>query len=230
MPPLTGFILTAAEMRAAEAATMASGVSVDALMARAGAAIAEAVWRFGGGQPTLILCGPGNNGGDGYVAASILKARGLDVRVAAFGEPKTDVARRARAGWSGSVETLDRAAPAPVLLDAVFGTGLDRPLDAGLAGQLARLRQQADFVLAADVPSGVGSDDGADFGAIKADVTIALGALNRPIFSILLPGCAAMSSAPILGLRHRAPCRLSPVRVLRARLPPIINIRVGSSR
>ncbi len=87
MPPLTGFILTAAEMRAAEAATMASGVSVDALMARAGAAIAEAVWRFGGGQPTLILCGPGNNGGDGYVAAALLKERGLDVRVAAFGEP-----------------------------------------------------------------------------------------------------------------------------------------------
>ena len=96
MPPLTGFILTAAEMRAAEAATMASGVSVDALMARAGAAIAEAVWRFGGGQPTLILCGPGNYGGDGYGAAALLKERGLDVRVAAFGEPKTDVARRAR--------------------------------------------------------------------------------------------------------------------------------------
>ncbi len=178
MPPLTGFILTAAEMRAAEAATMASGVSVDALMARAGAAISEAVWRFGGGQPTLILCGPGNNGGDGYVAAALLKERGLDVRVAALGEPKTDVARRARAAWSGSVETLDKAAPAPVLLDAVFGTGLDRPLDAGLAGQLARLRQQADFVLAADVPSGVGSDDGADFGAISAHVTIALGALK----------------------------------------------------
>ena len=178
MPPLTGFILTAAEMQAAEAATMASGVSVDALMARAGAAIAEAVWRFGGGQPTLILCGPGNNGGDGYVAASILKERGLDVRVAAFGEPKTDVARRARAGWPGCVEPLDRAAPAPVLLDAVFGTGLDRTLDAALADQLARLRQQADFVLAADVPSGVGSDDGADFGAISAHVTIALGALK----------------------------------------------------
>jgi len=178
MPPLTGFILTAAEMRAAEAATMATGVSVDALMARAGAAIAEAVWRFGGGQPTLILCGPGNNGGDGCVAAALLKERGLDVRVAALGEPKTDVARRARAAWSGCVETLDRAAPAPVLLDAVFGTGLDRPLDAGLAGQLARLRQKADFVLAADVPSGVGSDDGADFGAISAHVTIALGALK----------------------------------------------------
>jgi hydroxyethylthiazole kinase-like uncharacterized protein yjeF len=178
MPPLNGFILTAAEMRAAEAATMAKGVSVDALMARASAAIAEAVWRFGGGRPTLILCGPGNNGGDGYVAASLLKERGLDVRVAALGDPKTEVAHRARAGWPGSVEPLDKAAPAPVLLDAVFGTGLDRPLDAGLAGQLARLRQQVDFVLAADVPSGVGSDDGADFGAISADVTIALGALK----------------------------------------------------
>ena len=65
MPPLTGYILSAAEMRAAEAATIALGVSVDALMARAGTAIAEAVWRFGGGQPTLNQTPPAKNGGDG---------------------------------------------------------------------------------------------------------------------------------------------------------------------
>ncbi|MFN5759591.1 MAG: NAD(P)H-hydrate epimerase, partial [Sphingomonadaceae bacterium] len=56
-------------MRAAEAAAIAAGVSVDRLMERAGHALAEAVWRFGGGRPALVLCGPGNNGGDGYVAA-----------------------------------------------------------------------------------------------------------------------------------------------------------------
>ena len=89
---------------------MAAGTSVDALMERAGLAIAEAVWRFGGG-PTLVVCGPGNNGGDGYVAARILKARGLDVRVAALAPPATEVARRAAAGWTGAVAALARNRP-----------------------------------------------------------------------------------------------------------------------
>ena len=92
-------ILTANEMREAETAAMARGVSVDELMERAGIAVAEAVWRFGGGCETLILCGPGNNGGDGYVAARYLKARGLNVRVAAIVEPKTLAAIAARALW-----------------------------------------------------------------------------------------------------------------------------------
>jgi hydroxyethylthiazole kinase-like uncharacterized protein yjeF len=76
-------IVTAAEMRSAEAAMVSAGVSVDQLMARAGRAIADAVLRFGGGRDTMILCGPGNNGGDGYVAARLLAESGVDVRVAA---------------------------------------------------------------------------------------------------------------------------------------------------
>ena len=156
---------------------MAAGTSVDALMERAGLAIAEAVWRFGGG-PTLVVCGPGNNGGDGYVAARILKARGLDVRVAALAPPATDVARRAAAGWTGAVAALADAAPAPVVVDAVFGTGLSRPLDPDLVATLRRLRAAARMVIAADVPSGVETDSGADLGAVAADVTVALAALK----------------------------------------------------
>ncbi|MGA1798581.1 NAD(P)H-hydrate dehydratase [Sphingomonas sp. 4RDLI-65] len=122
-------ILTAAEMRAAEDAVIASGVSVETLMDRAGTAIAGAVRRLAGANDVLILCGPGNNGGDGYVAARVLAEMGVSVRVAALSEPKTDAAKSARAGWSGPVETLAAAKPAPILVDALFGTGLTRPLD-----------------------------------------------------------------------------------------------------
>ncbi|HXH16301.1 MAG TPA: NAD(P)H-hydrate dehydratase [Sphingomonas sp.] len=123
-------ILTAAEMRAAEDAAIATGVSVETLMDRAGTAIAHAVHRLAGSNDILILCGPGNNGGDGYVAARVLAQMGATVRIAALSDPKTDAAKAARAGWSGPVETLADAKPAPVLIDALFGTGLTRALDA----------------------------------------------------------------------------------------------------
>lgn len=175
-------ILTAAQMREAEAAVMAGGVSIDALMERAGAAVAEAIWRFGGGCETLILCGPGNNGGDGYVAARHLKQRGLNVRVAALTEPKSAAAIAARSQWDGPVETLDTARPAPILVDALFGTGLTRPLEPSVTLPLKRLCHEAKFIIAVDVPSGVGTDDGAMLGwdvvDAPADLTLALGALK----------------------------------------------------
>src|SRR5215210_6457656 len=99
-------ILTAEAMRAAEAAAIAGGTSVEQLMERAGAALAEAVYRFAGPMPALVLCGPGNNGGDGYVAARHLKARGVGERVAALAEPTSEAANSARAQWEGEVERL----------------------------------------------------------------------------------------------------------------------------
>src|SRR4051812_41662217 len=99
-------ILTAKAMRAAEQAAIDGGASVEELMERAGAGLAEAAYRFAGPTPALILCGPGNNGGDGYVAARHLVERGVQVRVAALAEPKSDAAKSARARWTGGVETL----------------------------------------------------------------------------------------------------------------------------
>jgi hydroxyethylthiazole kinase-like uncharacterized protein yjeF len=97
-------ILTADAMRAAEDAAIDAGTSVEKLMERAGAGLAEAAYRFAGPLPALVLCGPGNNGGDGYVAARHLKARGANVRVAALAEPKSDAAQWARSQWDGEVE------------------------------------------------------------------------------------------------------------------------------
>ncbi len=175
MTPLSGPILTSAQMRAAEAA---APCGLAELMERAGAAVADATWRFGGGRAVLILCGPGNNGGDGYVAARRLKARGLDVRVAALREPRAELAIAARARWDGPVETLQAAAPAPVLVDALFGTGLARVLEMPVQETLQRLSAEAKFRIAVDLPSGVGTDDGTALGAIPVDLTLALGALK----------------------------------------------------
>lgn len=172
MTPLSGPVVTAAQMRAAE---QASGVPLDELMRRAGAAVAQAAWRFGSGAPVLILCGPGNNGGDAYVAARYLSDRGAAVRVAASAPPVTDLARAARARWQAEVEPLGAAQGAPILVDGLYGTGLTRPLDPPTAAALARLHHDSRITIAIDLPSGVGSDDGAVLGAAGANVTLALG-------------------------------------------------------
>src|SRR5438067_7802191 len=123
-------ILTAQAMRVAEQAAIDGGTGVEELMERAGAALAEAAYRFTGPLPALILCGPGNNGGDGYVAARHLRARGVRVRVAALAEPKSDACKWARSEWSSDVEVLgEETASEPLLVDALFGTGLKRGLE-----------------------------------------------------------------------------------------------------
>lgn len=158
---MMSLILTAAEMRAAEEAAIAAGTPVETLMERAGVAAAEAIWRYAGPLPTLILCGPGNNGGDGYVVARALAERGIDVRVAALGAPKSGAALQARELWTGPVEPFAEAAAAPLLIDALFGTGLARPLDGEVADRLGALAAEAAVRVAIDLPSGAATDDGA---------------------------------------------------------------------
>ncbi|MFN3436042.1 MAG: NAD(P)H-hydrate epimerase, partial [Sphingomonas sp.] len=110
-------VLTAAAMRAAEERAIAAGSTVTELMERAGTGVAEWVHRLAAGSEVLILCGPGNNGGDGYVAARLLASRGVPVRVAALGEPKPAAAAAARAAWGGAVEALTEGTEAaPVLV------------------------------------------------------------------------------------------------------------------
>ncbi|BAV63985.1 bifunctional ADP-dependent NAD(P)H-hydrate dehydratase/NAD(P)H-hydrate epimerase [Sphingobium cloacae] len=164
-------------MRAAEQAVIASGVPEYDLMERAGAAAAEIVWRAGGSRDVLVLCGPGNNGGDGFVIARILRAKGVPVRVAALGESRTASSLRARAAWAGPVEPLQDAQPAGQLVDALFGTGLTRGLDPQAATELGRLVDLASHSYAIDLPSGVETDSGALLSPVpRFGVGIALGA------------------------------------------------------
>ena len=173
-------ILTAEAMRAAEEAAIAGGTTVEQLMERAGAALAEATYRFAGPMPVLVLCGPGNNGGDGYVAARHLAQRGVKVRIAALAEPKSDAAKWARSHWAGPVEQLgDETAPEPLVIDALFGTGLTRGLDEGKAKQLSRLCGPAQLSVACDLPSGVQTDSGEELSLIPAyAMTVTFGALK----------------------------------------------------
>ena len=157
---MSRIVLTAAEMRSAEAQAIAAGTPVENLMERAGLAAAEAIWRFAGPLPALVLCGPGNNGGDGYVIARALSERGMKVRVAAFADPKTDAACAAKKRWDGTAEPFVDAAPAHLLIDALFGTGLGRALDQSLSDGLKHLASTAQVKVAIDLPSGVATDDG----------------------------------------------------------------------
>ena len=173
-------ILTAEQMRVTEQAAIGAGVSVEQLMERAGAALAEAAYRFAGPMPALILCGPGNNGGDGYVAARHLATRAVEVRVAALGEPKSDAAKWARSHWSGEVGTLSSdTAPAPLIIDSLFGTGLKRGLEADVSQQLSRLCAAAVVKVTCDLPSGIETDSGAELSkAPRFDMTVTFGALK----------------------------------------------------
>jgi hydroxyethylthiazole kinase-like uncharacterized protein yjeF len=173
-------ILTAEAMRAAEQAVVDAGTSVEQLMERAGAALAEATYRFAGPMPALVLCGPGNNGGDGYVAARRLAGLGVKVRIAALADPRSDAARWARGEWRGEVEPLtDQTESAPLVIDALFGTGLKRGLDNAVSQQLFRLCSAAVTRVTCDLPSGVETGSGAELGAVPAfDLTVTFGALK----------------------------------------------------
>src|SRR5438309_6513429 len=173
-------ILTAAAMRAAEQAAIDAGTSVEKLMERAGAGLAETAYRFAGPMQTLVLCGPGNNGGDGYVAARYLAERGVAVRVAALSEPKSDAAKSARGQWAGEVEQLSAGTKgAPLLIDALFGTGLTRGLEEPVSLLLSELVHEAAVSIACDLPSGVETDSGAMLNPLHDyDMTVAFGALK----------------------------------------------------
>lgn len=196
--PADAPILTSDAMRAAEAACATSGPSLSALMDRAGAAVADAAWRMSAGAPVLILCGTGNNGGDGYVAARLLQERGAPVRVAALAPPATELARAARDRWHGPVETVGPdLASAPLIVDALFGVGLTRPIADDLASLLRRFSGRR--VVAVDVPSGVDADGVHRWEPpLRADVTVALGAL-KPAHVLLpaAPHCGRVLLDPI---------------------------------
>lgn len=179
MIPIEGQpILTAAQVRAAEDTVFAGGTPQIDLMERAGAAVAREAARFAMRRPVLVLAGPGNNGGDAYVAARLLREAGHDVMVAALGDARQGVASEMRARWSGDVVAFADAPTRPVVVDGLFGTGLTRPLAPDLIAELRRLVQAAQFTLAIDLPSGMDTDHGRDLGAAGATVTLALGALK----------------------------------------------------
>ena len=157
-------LLSCSEMARADAAAIAGGVAGTVLMEAAGRTVADAVLLGHRSRPVVILCGPGNNGGDGFVAARHLQAAGWPVRVGllgARGALKGDAAWAAEA-WRGPVEALSPGLldGRPLVVDALFGAGLARPIE-GVAGEtIDRINREALTVVAVDVPSGLHGDSG----------------------------------------------------------------------
>jgi len=184
-------LLTVAEMARADALAIKGGVSGLTLMEAAGAAVARELRRRWPRGPVAILCGPGNNGGDGFVAARLLQDAGWPVHLALLGERaslKGDAAAAA-ARWTDAVAPLSPAIldNAAIVVDALFGAGLARPLEGAARVVIEALNARRLPCLAVDLPSGVQGDTGQLLGAApQAAVTVTF--FRRKPAHLLLPG------------------------------------------
>ncbi len=238
--PWPDWCLTAAQMRAAEAAAMEAGRCTGAeLMDRAAReclAALEGHWPDLAATPgrALVLCGPGNNGGDGYLVACLLRQRGWQVRVQALAAPGDSApdARAARARWQaegGAVEALDAsqlpsaAGQVDLVVEALFGAGLSRPLEPALAQALQAI--EGPRRMAIDAPAGLCMDSGRPLGrgAFRADLTVSFHAV-RP-GHLLAEGPAHCGALALRGIG------LPPLRDGAARLvgrPPAAALAKGA--
>jgi hydroxyethylthiazole kinase-like uncharacterized protein yjeF len=204
-------ILTVAELNGADRAAVKAGLESYLLMERAGAAVADAVAGRWSPRAALVLCGPGNNGGDGYVIARRLAEAGWSVKVAALRAPTADDAVRAAAGWTGQTLALTEAAldGAELVVDALFGAGLARALDPAAEAVLKAVEARALPLAAVDLPSGLDGDTARPKGfAPRADLTVTFHA--KKLAHVLEPGrglCGQVVVADI-GLAGGADARL----------------------
>lgn len=202
---LTGQVLTTAQMRDAEQRVFDAGVPVFELMQTAAGGAAEWIRRIAAGRRVTVLCGPGNNGGDGYVIAHRMRAFGNEVSVIAPMPAKTDAAKQALSLWDGPVLTSGGKVKGDLFVDCLFGSGLTRPLTGEHALLLRDLAARHSHAVAVDVPSGIASDTGALLNERLPvfDVTLALGAWKFAHWS--LPGREKM------GVRRLVPIGIDPV-------------------
>jgi hydroxyethylthiazole kinase-like uncharacterized protein yjeF len=210
-------LLTVGQMAQADAATIAAGTSGMALMQAAGEAVVAAIVQRWSAREVVVLCGPGNNGGDGFVVASGLQQRGWPVRVALLGQGnalKGDAALAAQA-WAAqhasvtgeggqpwvavSKACLDGAA---LVVDALFGAGLSRPLDGLAAEVLERAHDLGLPIVAIDVPSGVWGDTGQATRAVQAHLTVTFFRLKPG--HLLMPGRASCGELLLADIGIRA--------------------------
>ena len=195
-------LLTVSEMAEADRLAVAAGVPSLTLMENAGRAVAEIVEANYKPGAVAVLCGPGNNGGDGYVTARHLKDRGWEVWVECIADPaslKGDAAEMFKR-WDGETRVVTRARRADIVIDAIFGAGLSRPLDMNM-GVLARTLNETGLpVIAIDVPSGLHGDLGRPLGedCVRAERTVTF--FRKKPGHVLLPGrsfCGEVTVAQI---------------------------------
>jgi hydroxyethylthiazole kinase-like uncharacterized protein yjeF len=208
-------LLTTAEMAEADRLAVAGGTPSIELMENAGRAVADAVCRISQGRRIAVVAGPGNNGGDGFVAARYLAQRGREVKVAFVGDRarlRGDAALAA-GRWDGPVVDVpaEGFAGYDVIVDALFGAGLDRAVE-GLSAQAINGMNSARLpIVAVDLPSGINGTTGAVLGcAINAQLTVTF--FRRKPGHLLLPGrlhCGVVEVADI-GIPQRVLDKIKP--------------------
>lgn len=187
----TNALLTVEEMYRADTAAVTAGVPSLSLMEAAGRAIAREIRRRWRPRPLVVLCGPGNNGGDGFVVARVLAGEGWPVRVGLLGAPEAlrgDAAVNA-GRWRGPLRALDRTMidDEPLVVDALFGAGLARPLEGSAAELIREIDRRSLDCVGVDVPSGVHGDTGAVLGtATRCRLTVTF--FRAKPGHLLLPG------------------------------------------
>jgi len=184
-------ILSSQQTYAADSATIKSGTPSINLMENAGCTIVDTITQRFFKQPTLVLCGPGNNGGDGFVVARRLAQLGWEVDVKIFDKKKQfkNDAKTAYSKYTGNITALDSnfSKKYGLIIDAIFGVGLSRPIDGELAEIIPIINDSGAKIIAVDMPTGVNADTGQIMGvAIKANLTVTFA--RKKIGQVLLPG------------------------------------------
>jgi NAD(P)H-hydrate epimerase len=218
-------IYSAAQVREVDRRAIAGGIESYALMTRAASAALEVLrGRWPAARRLRVYCGAGNNGGDGYVLARLAVAAGLDVRVEALvaierlkGDAATAARDCVRAGVPVAPFATGTKPDADVLVDGIFGTGLDRPAAGMFAAAIDAMNASGLPVLALDVPSGLDADTGWPLGtAVKAAVTVTFVGLKQGLFlGVARDHCGTVEFAD-LGV---------PADARRALAPPLERLR-----
>src|SRR5690348_5365518 len=181
-------LYTAEQARALDRAAMDGDVEGFDLMQRAAAAaLTHLRKRWPDARSICVICGPGNNGGDGFLLAALTPEAGIRAEVIALGESTQEDARRARARCEQvgiPVSNAPELPDADVYIDALFGSGLNRAIDGEAAALIRALNAQARPVMALDVPSGLSADTGAAFDpCVRAQATLCFVGWKRGLFT-----------------------------------------------
>jgi hydroxyethylthiazole kinase-like uncharacterized protein yjeF len=205
-------IITVAQMRAVDEAAAAYGAPSLRLMENAGGAVASAIAARFAPRRTFVVCGPGANGGDGWVAARLLRERGWPVSVAALQERSALAGDAAHAAslWDGEIlktGALGADAGGDLYVDAMFGAGLSRPLSGEAARLASLMAARPERVVAVDVPSGLLGDTGKALGdvCVRAGLTVTF--VRKKPAHVLVRPCRCRRHRRGRGGRRGPTCR-----------------------
>lgn len=170
------FVSSAKNVKEIEDSAARQGMSYYAMMENAGQVTADEICKRVEvkNKKIYVLCGGGNNGGDGYVAARILNQKGAECIAVPFGEPQTEISQKARNSYCGKIlkkEEIDLN-DAHIIIDALFGTGLKRRLEGECLELVDKINSSSAYTVSVDIPSGVFADSGEETPCVKADLTV----------------------------------------------------------